>query len=330
MSTRQRIIFLCAVWLVSSSYASEPDKQLAGYWSEVLSASDFADVLAVFQSGPKKQWPIVHSADYVGDENNPLMAQEAEFRKLGEVLAHRLEDFEQQLKDLPPEEFCERSEALLTMRQHLARHPSYFNLILIDSINRVLYVNLAERLALSEHISPCLLTTVERLGIFRPNLEQVLSMANLELKKAVVDESVYRSASSVDQLKILWSALEPGTPLIMPRNLYNLPTFQLMKKQDIPVLLNRLVASDLYIHSLLPALIQYRQQSEAYSSTSTYQQIKAVLGRETQAPTSLGVVPFGVSRAASAVNYLLQDIQSGKTRKLLLFSEAEILGGGSQ
>jgi len=327
----KRLTFLCAVcFLAVSAYASESNKQPSEYWSEVLSANEFDDVLSVFQSGPKEQWPTVHSVDYIDDENKSLMAQEAEFRKLGEILAHGLEDYEQQLKDLPPEQFCKHSKSLLAMRQHLARHPSYFNLILIDSINRVLYVNLAERLALADNISPCLLTLAERLGSFRPNLEQVLSMADAELNKTVVDESAYRSASSVEQLKMLWSALEPGTPLMMPRNLFNLPTFQLMKKQDVPVLLNRLVTSDLYIHSLLPALIQYRQQSEAYSPTSTYQQIKAVLGREAQAPESLGLVPFGVSRAASAVNYLLQDIQSGKTRKLLLFSGSEILDGGSR
>ncbi|MGI6496482.1 MAG: hypothetical protein ACOX5G_10435 [Kiritimatiellia bacterium] len=320
--------FLFAVCLLAvPAFAEDSNKRPSEYWSEVLSANKFDDVLAVFQAGPKVQWPTVHSTNYADNENKALMDQEAEFRKLGELLAHRLEEYEQQLQDIPSEKFCERSELLLAMRQHLLRHPSYFNLILVDSINRVLYVNLAERLALADDVAPCLLSLVERLGSFRPNLQQVLSMTNEELNKVLVDESTYRSASSVEQLKMFWSALEPGTPLMMPRNLFNLPTFQLMKKQDIPVLLNRLVTSDLYIHTLLPALIQYRQQSEAYSPTSTYQQIKTVLGRETQAPESLGVVPFGVSRAASAVNYLLQDIQSGKTRKLLLFSEDGIMGG---
>lgn len=327
----KHLVFLCAVCLLTvSTYAGASDKQPAEYWSEVLAANNFDDVLSVFQAGPKVEWPPVHSAKYADEGNKTLMAQEAEFRKLGELLAHGLENYEQQLQDIPSEQFCERSRSLLAMRQHLLRHPSYFNLILVDSINRVLYVNLAERLALNDDVAPCFLSLVERLGSFRPNLQQVLSMADTELNKALVDESAYRSASSVQQLKMLWSALVPGAPLMMPRNLFNLPTFQLIKKQDIPVLLNRLVTSDLYIHTLLPALIEYRQQSEAYSPTSTYQQIKAVLGRETQAPESLGVVPFGVSRAASAVSYLLQDIQSGKTRKLLLFSEDGIMGGGSR
>jgi len=145
-------------------------------------------------------------------------------------------------------------------------------------------------------------------------------MTNAEFNKSVLDESAYRSASSIEQLKMLWSALEPDTPLMMLKNTLDLPTFQLMKKRDIPALLNRLVMSDLYIHTLLPALVQYRQKAEAYSPTATYQQIKAVVGSEAHAPESLGVVPFGVSRAASAVNYLLQDIQSGKTRKQLFFS----------
>ena len=39
---------------------------------------------------------------------------------------------------------------------------------------------------------------------------------------------------------------------MMPTDALGLPTLQLMKKRDIPALLNRLVTSDLYIHTLCP------------------------------------------------------------------------------
>ena len=317
---RNLVLIFSVFVLALSAYAGEFEQQLAEYWSEVLATKDFKEVLSVFQVGPKVEWPPVHSVKYADEKDKNLVTQGVEFRKLGELLAQSLEDYERQLQDIPSEQFCERCESLLAMRQQFLRHPSYFNLILVDSINRVLYVNLAERLALADEIAPCLLPLLGRLGSFRPDLQQLLSMTNAEFNKSVLDESAYRSASSIEQLKMLWSALEPDTPLMMPKNTLNLPTFQLMKKRDIPALLSRLVMSDLYIHTLLPALVQYRQKAEAYSPTATCQQIKAVVGREARAPESLGVVPFGVSRAASAVNYLLQDIQSGKNRKQLLFS----------
>jgi len=317
---RHWVLLFSVFVLALSAYAGEFDQQPAEYWSEVLATKDFKGVLSVFQVGPKVEWPPVHSVKYADEKDKNLVTQGAEFRKLGELLAHGLEDYERQLQDIPSEQFCERCESLLAMRQQFLRHPSYFNLILVDSINRVLYVNLAERLALADEIAPCLLPLLGRLGSFRPDLQQLLSMTNAEFNKSMLGESAYRSASSIEQLKMLWSTLEPDTPFMMPADTLGLPTFQLMKKRDIPALLSRLVMSDLYIHTLLPALVQYRQKAEAYSPTATYQQIKAVVGREARAPESLGVVPFGVSRAASAVNYLLQDIQSGKNRKQLLFS----------
>lgn len=326
----RRLAVLCAIiFLGCFVQAAETDSRVLDYWSSLLADNDFAAVLAVFRSGPKEEWPAVHSPDFASSAKELKPSQQADFRKLGEKLARRLEHYEQNLKEQPTAQFCDNSESLLSMRQHLAHNPSYFNLILVDAINRVIYVNLSERLTRAEAASPCLLTLVEQLGSFRPNLVQVLSMANAELNKPILDAVAYRSASDVEQLKMLWSTLEPGTPLMMPRDPLNLATYQLMTKQDIPVLLNRLVISDLYIHSLLPALIQYRKAVESYSPAATYQEIKAVLGRETQAPESLGVVPFGVTRAASAVSTLLQDVQSGKTRKQLLFSDTGILGTDS-
>lgn len=327
----KHLILLFSVFvLVVSTYAGEAEKQPVEYWSEVLSANAFDDVLSVFQAGPKVEWPPVHSAKYANEENKTLMVQEAEFRKLGELLAHGLEDYERQLQDIPSEQFCERSGSLLAMRQHLLRHPSYFNLILVDSINRVLYVNLAERLAHGKNVPPCLLVLAENIGEFRPNLQHFRTLAEEELGKSILEGEGYSSASDAERLKLLWSAIEPETMLIFPKNVLDIGTYQLIKKQDMPLLLNRVTFSDLYIHSLLPALILYRQEAKVYSPLDSYQQIKDVLGQDERVKESLGSRPFGVSRAASAVNYLLQDIQSGKTRKLLFFSEDGIMGGASR
>ncbi|HOG51265.1 MAG TPA: hypothetical protein PKY10_11815, partial [Lentisphaeria bacterium] len=144
---RNLVLLFSVFMLALSAYAGEFDQQPAEYWSEVLAANDFKGVLSVFQIGPKVEWPPVHSAKYADEKDKTLVTQGVEFRKFGELLAHDLEDYERQLQGIPSEQFCERCESLLAMRQQFLCHPSYFNLILADSVNRVLYVNLAERLA---------------------------------------------------------------------------------------------------------------------------------------------------------------------------------------
>lgn len=313
------VILYVACMLAVSSNASELNKQGLAYWSELISAHEFADVLSMFKAGPKEQWPPVHSVDYAGYDKEHLRDMGIEFRKLGELLVHGLEDHERALRQLSTEQFCENAESLLAMRRHIARSPSYFNFIIIDSINRVLYVNLAERCASEDNLSPRLLTLVELLGSFRPDLEQLRLMANSELNKAVVDEALYSSASPAEQLKMLWSALEPKSLMFAPDNALNLLTYQLVSVQDIQVLLVRLIQTDLCIHTLLPAFLQYRQECTSYSPAATYQDIKAVIGRYTKAPESLGNDLFGVTRAAPAASYLLEDVQYDKIRGKLLF-----------
>lgn len=319
-----------ALSFACSVQAALSDNELLQYWSEVISKSNINDIISVFQAGPKKEWPAIYSTNFDSTEKEPQEYQQVEFRKLCGLLAHGLERHETQLRGRPLPEFCESVQSLLSMRQHIAHNPSYLNLVLIDTINRIVYVNLSERLAHVENLSPCLLTLANSLGEFRTNLIQLLTISKEELNYIMVDEAVYSSASNAKRLSMLWSAVQPGTRIMFPKNPLNLGTYQLMEKQDIPVLLTRLVLSDLYIHSLLPALILYRQNAELYSPIDSYQQIKAILGRETKVKESLGAETFGVSRAASAVNYLLQDIQSGKTRKQLLFSVTEFLGKGRQ
>ena len=301
--------------------AADTDSRVLDYWSDIFADSDFLAILATFKSGPKEEWPAVHSPDFASSAKELTPFQQAEFRKLGKKLAHGLENYEQSLKGQPTAQFCDNSQSLLLMRKHLAHNPSYFNLILVDAINRVIYINLSERLTHEEDPSPCLLTLVEQLGSFQPNLVQVLSMADAELNKHLLDDVAYRSASDREKFKMLWPVLSPDTPIMIPRNPINLFTYQLMGTQDIPSLLSRLVNSDFYIHSALPSLIQYRRVAGSCSPLATYQEIEAVLGEETRVPESLGATVWGITRAASAVSTLLQDVQSGKTRKQLFFSD---------
>lgn len=303
------------------------DTQALVYWSDVLAATNFADVVMIFQAGPMYEWPPIHSVEYYCEENRSAMAQSAAFRPLAELIAHRLEEFERTLPHIPPEDFYEFAEPLLSMRKEFMRHPSYINLILVDSINRILWVNLAEKLALSDEISPDLVDFSKSLGSFRPSLISLGVITENELNIPIVHTSEYLTASDDERLKMLWSCLDSAEDsfIMLPKEPFDLPTYQLMRKQNMAALVLRLVISDLYINSLLPTLIHYRNKDENYSPNVQYQHIKSILGRDAPTPHSLGVEPFGASSAASSLSYFLRDILSGDMRAQLLFSLDHLL-----
>lgn len=296
------------------------------YWSEVIQDNDFDTILAVFLSGPKEEWPAIHSVNNETVKNQSNEMNQAELRKLCELLAHGLEKYEQNLKDWPLMPFCQGCDALLIMRQHISNHASYMNLILTDSIDRVLYVNLAERLAREEPISPLLITLMKRVGQkSKPDLMKVRAMIGHESKGFVIDDVVFQAASEYKRLEILWSALSPDRPVLYVPNPMNCPAYTLFKTQDFLALLNRLAFSDFYIRTLIPALLDYREKAERFTALAKHQDIETVLGRETKAPESLGSFPFGISWSSSAVDTLLRDIRSGKTRRTLAFSIEKVL-----
>ena len=290
------------------------------YWSGVFKEADFHKTLAVFRDGPAEVWPAVHSIKYAESLPESNRVQQLVFQQLSERLVHDLELFEQSLHEQGVTEFTKSIEELLSLRRHIGHNPSYINLILVDTINRIAFVNLAERLVSSKSLSPELIAGIEKLREYHPDMQQMRFLAEMETRKKLADANEYDTASDVERLKTLWTTLEPDTTPAFPKNILEIGTYQLLQNQDIPLLLNRLMMSDFYICSALPDLVRYRQNVKDFSPDDTYQQIKTVLGEETKTAESLGAQFWGQHRAASTVNEVLQGVRSGKVRSQLYFS----------
>lgn len=290
------------------------------YWSEVFREANFNNTLAVFRDGPAEAWPAVYSAKHADSLPESNRVQQLVFQQLSARLAHDIELFEQIIHEQDATEFTKSIDVLLSIRRHIGQNPSYINLILVDTMNRVAFVNLAERLVSSKSLSPDLVASIEELSGYHPDMRQMRYLVEMETRNMLADAVEYDTVSDVDRLKALWAALEPDTTPAFPKNIHQIGTYQLLQIQDIPLLLNRLMMSDYYIRSALPDLVQYRQKAKGFSPDDTYQQIKAVLGEETKTADSLGAQFWGQHRAASTVNEVLQGVRSGKVRSQLYFS----------
>ena len=312
--------FFCLLSAACLAQSETSQDKVELYWSETINNSDFNKTLAVIREGPKEVWPAVFSAKYSASLPASNRVQQAVLMKLADRVAHDIELYEKDLQEQDAGAFTKSVHDLLSLRRVLGQSPSYVNLILVDTIDRVIFVNLAERLASSESTSPELIALVESLQENRPDMRQFKLLAEMETRRKLTDDVKYEAASDVERLELLWTALEPDTTPAFPRNILQAGTYQLFKNQDIPLLLNRVMMSDYYIHSALPDLAAYRQNTKTFSPRDTYQQIKAVLGEDTKTPESLGSQYWGERRAAGVVSELLEKVQSGKVRSQLYFS----------
>lgn len=317
--TTPRFLLFCLLLLASISQTEAVQNPVMQYWTQIVEAGDFKKSLDAFCAGPKHDWPAVFSATYSSTLEESARAEQGDLRKLSETLLRGLEAHETAMHTNDLTTFVRQSDALLAMRAQLQRNPSYANLVLVDSINRVLFVNLAERMTAAIPLAPDLIHLAECLAASRPDLEQLRIIAEKETGRTLVDKEKF-TGSDAARFRLLWAAVEPDTNPMFPRNAAAIGSHALLQGQEIPVLLNRLALSDYYIQSSLPALIAYRKKAQSYSLADDYQRIKSVMGQDAKVSPSLGVEIAGPKRAASAVNELLQDVRSGRVRSRLLFS----------
>jgi hypothetical protein len=315
--------FLLAILLLLSgvpAVLADTAQSRLEYWQKALPTNDFSAVLSLFKATPAKEWRAVHSVKYASQLKETTAEQQEEYRKLGTALLRQLEQYELNLKDLPPEQFCEQAEALFPMRKHLLKNPSYINLILADTINRVIYVNLAERLARLGEVPSCYQPLLGQLDEYRTDLLQLLPIINAELNTNLVDEVAYQTATNEDRLRMFEKPFENEYLLILPKNGHHAFNYRLVLKQNLQVLLSRLVLSDYSIHTCLPSLARYRKEAKDYTIPYDFPKLEAVLGIETKAPASIGGTRLGVYAATSTAGFL-KIIQSGKMRFMLYFTD---------
>ncbi|MBQ7252563.1 MAG: hypothetical protein IJS32_08190 [Kiritimatiellae bacterium] len=312
-------IFAMTGWMAATASAACDENAVLREWTELAQSGGFGEMLAFFAEKSLPEWPAVHSAEFPDEEKTAPL--DAEYRQVALRLVRGLDAFEAEMRGEPETEFLAHAGTLLDMRDGLARHCGYVNLLLADAINRCVYVNLAARLVRGTGVPEGFLTVQEHLARFRPDTEELAEMAVAELNRSEMPDGLANASTDWERLSALWELLEPGVPVGWPGTTSAVDAVSLLDAQGLLALLARLVGSDTFIHAHLPSLVLYRQAALNPPVHATYQEIKGVLGKDALAPESMGNKAYGIRRAASAASELLSNVESGQIWNRLLFSE---------
>jgi len=289
-------------------------------WRQAVSTNDFKRALAAAKAVPE-EWPAVRSVKHAGAGDAESDLPQDGFRDVARVFLLGLEQYEKTFRGMAPEAFCEASDELLDVRGRFLKHPGYANYFLADAINRVIYVNLGERLVLPGDVPACYDRIVERLAGFRFDLPQMVALVNEEYGTNLVSMAEIKKLPLACQLQTVGKAFGQENFFFLPQDMHNTYRLRILEKQSLSALLNRLVISDHIIGASLPALLDYRKKASTFTPFDIYPQVGAVLGKEMRSPPTLW---SDFSLAASNVSDLLREIQSEKWRQRLCLSDPPV------
>ena len=285
-------------------------------WEGVLARAAFMETLSTIARADS--WPAVHSSQFA----TKLTPEEARSQQLlRDVSRHFVTGLQQHvllMKAMRPEEFVSDAGLLLDARDRLSACPGYVNAVVADSIDRVLFCNLVVRLAATDADLPSLAALVRRVGQRKLSMGVFIEMAGGERGGPLLDARSVGAAAGLDLFLKVWPLLEGSEWPGYPKGLGNLLTFSLFEKLDLGTLLWRLAITDYEINTLLPGLLEYRQNAEDFSTADDYQKISATIGREIK-HHSLGAEIFGKSLPAGDVARMLHEVASATIERHLLF-----------
>lgn len=321
METMKHFLLFVLAGLAAVAGRAETVKEAAlRRWTELVGEHGFGEVLATVMKEPTLEWPAVHSADCPAA--GPL---DAEYRDLAGKLLAGLQDFEPGLRDLPQDEFVSRAGAMLALRDRVATQPSYVNHLLADVLNRCVAANVGARLVRDPRVEKGLLGIQEQLARYTVSTESLVAVTMDELGLESPPPDMEDAATDFGRLAALWNFLEPGVPVGWPGSHSPVDAASMLQSRNLLGLACRLVGTDTLIHTHLPSLVLYRERVPEAPRGASYREIKVVLGEKTPAPESLGTMPYGIRRAASAVSELEQEVESGKIWIRPAFTAEQIL-----
>lgn len=291
------------------------DEQIRS-WESVLARNEVTNTL--YALAHETSWPVVYSPQHAAKLGAVEEKTQQLFRDLSDRLAVGLQGYVPQMKEMSVPDFVRSADLLLDARTHLSNRPSYINMVLIDSINRVLVYNLALRLSAQDVDLSKLSPLVERLRQYKPAMATFLNVTSTEMGKPLLDESSVATMQDVEVYRKLWPVLEGDAPLVFPKEIQNVGALTLLKSRDAGLLLWRLALTDYQVNTVLPALVEYRQKAENYSIDDDYQKIKRTIGQELK-HQSLGAKVAGVTLAGEGVSELLYRVRTSKLQEQLLF-----------
>ncbi len=290
--------------------------ELSRFWHNACENINFEDTINIFAIGPQRVWPPIHSSKYSETLQKKDRIQQSEFHELAKTLVRDLRTFESTLKNISNQKFTQKIENLLQMRDQVINNQSYINLIISDEINRIVFVNVGERLIESESLTTDLIDNVMHLSQYRPDMIKFGKIVEIEL--SIKLPGYDNCKNDVERVNLLWKILEPDTRPMFPNNILDIEISRILETQRVLVLLTRMLTTDCYSRTCLPAFVMYRKNAPSYSSTDDYQEVVFILGENAKANYSLGAkMNGGLNRTASAASQLLSSYRIGKLRRQL-------------
>jgi len=263
------------------------ERDVLNNWRNVVSTNDFKKTLADVRA-VQEDWPVVHSVKHRENKIGERAALQADYRGVARVFLQGLEAYEKTLCEMSPEAFCEGADMLLDVRSRFMKNPSYINYFLVDCINRVLFVNLGERLTRIEDVPISYDKIAERLAEFRCNLSTIGNLISIEYGADRFSMAAIEDMEFLEKLDAIGMAMgQDMSFLTSPRDWYNVYGLRILEKCSLTALSHRLVASDLFIGTRLPALLLFRRKTMQFTAMDSFPQIRAVLGDETYMPLTL-------------------------------------------
>jgi len=306
--------------LASTAFAvaADTERDVLDNWRNAVSTNDFKKTLVSVRT-VQEDWPAVHSVKHPSGRDAEKSLVQKGYRDVARDFLKGLEHYEKELRDMSPEEFCKGANTLLDVRSRFLKHPSYVNYFLADCINRVIYVNLVERLAKVGDVPACYDKIVERLAEIRYGYSQLYELANREYDAKPISRAEVEEMPLHDKVKAIEKMIGQENFVFGTQDMHNSYGLRILEKRSLTALLNRLVVSDHIIGASLPALLVYRRKAANFTPTDSREQIRAVLGEDTLLPPTL--TSPEPSSAASMISNLLRGIPSGNLRIILAFSD---------
>ena len=299
----KRMQTLGLVGLLSSAMlAVGAEKNALDNWRKVVSTNDFTKTLASVRT-LKDEWPAVHSIKHPANKDKKSALAQSEYRDVARAFWLGLENYEKVLREMPPEAFCEGAGTLLDARGRFLKNPGYINYFIADAINRVIYVNLGERLAKVGDVPTCYDKVVERLAEFRCDWSLMFEITNRELGTKQMTVTEIQNMSLEDKIDAIGKMVgQEQSFFFFPQDMHNLFGLRILEKRSLPPLLTRLAVTDHAIGGFLPALLSYRRKATHFSTTDSYQQIKSVFEEEIRLPpTMMNDRPYVALTASNAL-----------------------------
>jgi len=206
------------------------------------------------------------------------------------------------------------------VRERFLKKPSYINYFITDTINRVIYINLGERLVKSGDVPMCYDKILERLAEFRCDWSLMFEITNRELGVKQMTMAEIQAMPLKDKAEAIGKMVgQEESFFVFPQDVHNLYGLRILEKRTLPPLLTRLTMGDQAIRGLLPALLSYRRKAVHFSPADSSAQIRPILGENTRMPPNMynGEQPFAAHLASDA----LRHINSEKWRMTLCLSD---------